>query len=289
MAELAGCNRVFEIEDTKLVDAAELADVDDDGIADLEDNCPQTPNPSQHDEDHDLVGDECDNCPTVANTTQADLGDGDGVGDVCDPRAGMPGDCLILVDTFTKPEAFASHWRLSADSPSSSVVTPEADRISLAPPGNDSLALQVLGDDGQLLAGVLDVVMTGHHPFAAGWLGAAGALETRARRFSCHIRNGTIIEVGWLGYLTYGGFASYGVTDEVLLRFDLEVFPPPSVTKGNCRIDYGVAVGVLADMDLDTWPVPVGGPAIVAGEGPSVVDSFAVYDAVSPCPAPIRR
>lgn len=73
-----------------------LADTDDDGVNDDEDNCPLTPNPLQEDnygtslgdacEDTDLDGtlDDTDNCPTDANADQAD-GDLDGAGDVCDP------------------------------------------------------------------------------------------------------------------------------------------------------------------------------------------------------------
>lgn len=75
-------------------------DVDQDGVPDAEDNCPNVPNPDQADADGDGIGDACDptpwpdedgdtipdtedNCPTVANPDQADV-DGDGVGDACD-------------------------------------------------------------------------------------------------------------------------------------------------------------------------------------------------------------
>jgi hypothetical protein len=58
-------------------------DRDGDGIPDVDDNCPDTPNPDQLDSDGDGRGNVCDNCPTTANPGQAD-GDGDGVGDLCD-------------------------------------------------------------------------------------------------------------------------------------------------------------------------------------------------------------
>ena len=61
----------------------EPSDVDGDGIADAQDNCPERGNPGQADRDDDGVGDRCDNCPRNPNADQADE-DGNGVGDVCD-------------------------------------------------------------------------------------------------------------------------------------------------------------------------------------------------------------
>ena len=72
------------------------SDDDGDGVLNVSDNCPDTPNPDQADTDGDGQGDACDtdydndgidnvgdNCPLVANTNQADT-DGDGTGDLCD-------------------------------------------------------------------------------------------------------------------------------------------------------------------------------------------------------------
>jgi len=70
------------------------SDSDGDGIDDLDDNCPNAPNPDQLDSDGDGTGDECDICPYDADN---DL-DGDGVcGDVdgcpADPNKTEPGVC----------------------------------------------------------------------------------------------------------------------------------------------------------------------------------------------------
>jgi len=64
------------------------SDLDEDGIPDQEDNCPEAPNSDQNDGDNDGVGDACDNCPSVSNPEQEDYED-DGVGDVCDNCPGM--------------------------------------------------------------------------------------------------------------------------------------------------------------------------------------------------------
>jgi photosystem II stability/assembly factor-like uncharacterized protein len=71
-------------------------DDDNDGILDVDDNCPLISNSNQLDTDGDGEGDVCDtdddgdgildsndNCPLIANADQADI-DNDGIGDVCD-------------------------------------------------------------------------------------------------------------------------------------------------------------------------------------------------------------
>jgi subtilisin-like proprotein convertase family protein len=63
--------------------ACEGADSDGDGIADIDDNCPDTPNADQADADVDDIGDACDNCSVVFNPDQ-DNSDGDTLGDACD-------------------------------------------------------------------------------------------------------------------------------------------------------------------------------------------------------------
>lgn len=64
-------------------DVCQGGDLDGDGVADVVDNCPTTPNPSQLDTDGDGTGDDCDNCKFVFNSDQRDV-DGDGIGDICD-------------------------------------------------------------------------------------------------------------------------------------------------------------------------------------------------------------
>jgi gliding motility-associated-like protein len=72
--------------------ACDDPDIDNDGILNVDDNCPTTANPGQEDVDNDGIGDVCDNCVNTANPGQED-GDNDGVGDVCDncPTIANPG------------------------------------------------------------------------------------------------------------------------------------------------------------------------------------------------------
>lgn len=92
------------------VDYDESTDTDEDGVVDLDDNCPEVANPDQRDMDGDGIGDECDdfelemdmdndgvaddvdNCPLVANPIEEGATEqtfpidtsGDGVGDACE-------------------------------------------------------------------------------------------------------------------------------------------------------------------------------------------------------------
>lgn len=83
---------------TATVTYDEGTDRDRDGVADDDDNCPDTPNSSQADGDGDGIGDACDpdldnddvlndddNCVTDPNPDQLDA-DGDGIGAACDTQ-----------------------------------------------------------------------------------------------------------------------------------------------------------------------------------------------------------
>ncbi len=68
-----------------------IEDVDNDSIADADDNCVNVANADQADADTDAVGDLCDNCPAVANANQADA-DSDGTGDACEEAPATTGN-----------------------------------------------------------------------------------------------------------------------------------------------------------------------------------------------------
>jgi len=106
------CNTPLSIDD-QLAVLFFLDPLDEDGIPEQHDNCPNTPNSDQADQDADGLGDACDtcpndpdndvdgdgvcgdvdNCPDLANPDQEDT-DGNAIGDACDaPPAGQPGGC----------------------------------------------------------------------------------------------------------------------------------------------------------------------------------------------------
>jgi serine protease AprX len=66
-------------------------DSDNDGVPDVDDNCPDKYNPEQKDADEDRIGDDCDNCPKKFNPDQKDS-NGNGTGNVCDPLCNLRGD-----------------------------------------------------------------------------------------------------------------------------------------------------------------------------------------------------
>jgi len=77
---------------------AAILDLDGDGVQNLADDCPETPDPVQADADGDGIGDACDNCPATASPNQNDA-DHDGLGDPCDASPNtFPPETLFVVD-----------------------------------------------------------------------------------------------------------------------------------------------------------------------------------------------
>jgi streptogramin lyase len=128
LVRVAGTDGTQTVVASALADPVAVAvpvDEDDDGVADLHDNCPVTntdqtdtdvdgagnacdndddgdgvsdaaeatagTNPLLPDTDGDAVGDGTDNCPVAFNVGQADA-DGDGTGDACDATPNLPAD-----------------------------------------------------------------------------------------------------------------------------------------------------------------------------------------------------
>lgn len=75
-------------------------DVDNDGVLNMDDNCPNDANTNQANEDGDPFGDVCDPCPPFANPSDNNDGDTDGVGDACDPDPTITGNRIVVFQGF---------------------------------------------------------------------------------------------------------------------------------------------------------------------------------------------
>lgn len=74
----------YQANERMIVQIQPYPDWDQDGVSNVDDNCPIVANSDQLDYDEDGVGDACDNCYSTYNPDQDDT-DGDGMGDACDP------------------------------------------------------------------------------------------------------------------------------------------------------------------------------------------------------------
>jgi hypothetical protein len=142
---LAGCNQVWNLDRTDLVDA-KLPDFDGDNVDDAHDNCADVANSDQADADGDQTGDLCDDCPLVANAQGVDR-DGDNIGDACDPHPDKVGDCLLVFDTFGDPNRFSESWQIMSTN-STPIVTPEVGDVVLHHQPGFNLAIAAIGIDG---------------------------------------------------------------------------------------------------------------------------------------------
>lgn len=104
------------LDDLTIAGLEDDEDDDNDGVLDINDNCPLVANADQEDTDNDGIGDVCDddadndgipdnedNCPLIANADQADE-DQDGIGDVCDEDSDNDGVLNTLDQCPDTPE-----------------------------------------------------------------------------------------------------------------------------------------------------------------------------------------
>lgn len=293
---LAGCNQVFEVHNTVVLDA--LLDTDGDGVPDVYDNCPMVANPTQSDLDCDKVGDACDNCPLVSNLDQADF-DGDGVGDQCDPHPKSASDCLVVVDTFRDPSQFAANWTVLHDPADTPEVTPasgavcglggaplQTTAIQLVPHAGFSVGVVAKGFTGPVAIDAL-----GTDLLTTGFVGVVAEEPDLSNGFRCQLNVTNLWNVveqnGGIMYYPSNLVPAEALGDGFLLR--LAVTP----TSGNnvnvsCRVDFGISVATIQAL----WPDPglAGSPGVVADVDPVTVEAIALYAQVpTGCPAPIMR
>lgn len=275
-----GCNQLYGLEETESVGEGD-ADTDDDGVDDVIDNCPGTPNPRQSDEDADGLGDPCDNCPLLGNARQADL-DGDGVGDICDPHPVTSGDCLVVFDSFGDPTAFATRWTVAAFGTSPPVVEASADKIHFdLEPGNTML---LLAAD---LSGRFDVLATASSSLAPGdKLGVVSNGLMPRHRYSCDVRGSTPDFPPGLSLMADDSSplaieAATSVSSQPLntrLTARLTTADATGMLALRCRADYGISAGAIELAAGTSMPViDDGHPGVFADSATGDLHGIAIY------------
>jgi len=275
---LAGCNGVLGIEHTHAVH-----DSDRDGIDDAIDNCPSVANPDQSDLDADGVGDACDDCPVVSDPlpVQADF-DGDGIGDACDPYPSTAGDCLLVFDTFSDPQAFSANWSVIGPG----TVTAGAGQIVI-----DASA----GLTGFVTRDVLDQPETIHalgtmpDQLVTDGTGLAVVLD-EASAFSaghgCEVEQllGEGQDVALENASTSSERLSIGngYRPDVLLRLRVGTFD------NTCQVNWGIAVGVVSKPAMSIAP---GRSGVYANGITATIVGVVIYgrSLSAACPPPIIR
>lgn len=284
----AGCNQIFELRETELVDAFVPPDQDRDGTPDSIDNCIEIAN-DQSDIDEDGVGDRCDNCPLIANRLQEDIGDSDLIGDACDPHARIAGDCLLFLDTFDDGAALAEHWEV--EPPSS--VTAGVSVITVAPSDAAStVILRPRDATGTTFAGVSDPQLLGTAQLTTGSVFAMSNLSTGKAGYGCGMQLDA--SLGLFRPMAQAGspvsafaFPGFLATAPVNTRLLLQLIAPhpPDDSRVLCLATYGLAPGAASWMPASGYGPGPGAPGIAVRGDTLVLDAFALYQSTSsPCP-----
>jgi hypothetical protein len=290
------CTAVFDIRATELApDAPPPPDTDGDGVVDADDNCPDVPN-DQADADQDGAGDRCDNCPLVANPEQELVGDDDAVGTACDPHPTVPGDCMVLFETFTRGADFGQTWALVGGV--AATLEARDGELVVAAAGTDPVAFAPYDASGVLLAGDFDIQLRGRIASTTGDLFATSHVTPPNGGYSCGIKLLPAIGAYTVLARYSSGFGSSGgggqltaepVNDAVVLRL---TSPVPLATTANeqrirCRGEYGLAAG-FASLEPPTTTPPAGtAPGfMVHGADPATIEAIAFYRSQSEACAP---
>ncbi len=276
---VTSCNAVYGLDETTLRPPEEVPDEDGDGIADALDNCLGVINETQLDEDTDSIGDACDNCPLVGNPDQNDVGDGDGVGDRCDPHPQAAGDCLVLFDSFTRD--YTEAWDVSGGT-----ANQGADSVELVPSAVSGATVALVARG---LTGIFDVILSVDVVLGPPFIQVMAAVNITSSS------TGLVCGVGAdsVERLVAGNFPSPQFTPQFgpTLGTDglFRLTTQRGINTAGCRVAMGVA-----ESDFNFAGMPTGGgPGVLAtGRSPSgrspTVRGLAVYAQRTPCARVLR-
>lgn len=300
IALCGACTQVFDISQTApLPDAPPAVDTDGDGVSDAGDNCPALAN-DQNDEDDDGVGDLCDNCPLVRNPTQQSTGDLDQVGDACDPRPDITGDCLVVFDSFSAPEDFDAHWQRYALGGVTPVVDAQPGHVSIDPGSAAAFTIVARGEDGAPITGLFDVQLLASATLTTGSLDAVTRASDYRTGYTCGLRGFTAPPEQTIVIGQYS--ATMSVTASAKLSSEptgssslVRLFAPRGATANEtaivCITESGAAAGVLAfGLDPTFEPPPGGGAGVRVAQDVADVSAVAIYRfEPASCPAALYR
>jgi hypothetical protein len=280
---LTGCNAVFDVRDTRVVDAEIPSDRDADGVIDIIDNCPDVPNTDQDDGDGDQTGDACDDCPLLANAQDVDRDD-DGLGDACDPHPAAAGDCLVLFDTFSDPDRFFDGWDVSTTNPTP-MVTPRAGDVVLHYQPGFNLGILAKGTPG-----LLDIAVKATSPTGNATVIAAAGVSSGTMGYWCSLQepNNTVVVYGPSCPSIFGSVIPpvTGAPDAFVHLFIEDA--GASVTT-SCRADHGFSIGTAVVKGCGR--ITGGGAGVIVAGEDVTVEAVAIVRTQpgQPCPEPIRR
>ena len=270
---LVGCNQIYGLDPTRLIPDAPSTmepDLDQDGIADRDDNCVDRANPAQSDVDHDGIGDACDDCPLLANKQGSDF-DADGIGDFCDPHATTK-DCVLVVDAFVDPDNFAASWTVEGDT-NGGKVEHARNSAHLVPATASSIAITTRDAPG-----MVDVQLLGNAQQSIEFSTSSG-YDAVTQPDTCKLQyiagSSTTLQLDGLNPGSPPSPKSLTPTNplnhELYVRMQTAVLDAGNPRRRvSCRIDFGIAVG-LDQNAFDT--VAQGAVRLTARQGAMVINA----------------
>lgn len=215
-------------------------DMDDDGILDVDDNCPEFANPGQADKDADTVGDACDNCASVVNPVQGDL-DFDDVGDWCDTEVINVPEMLYVPEGTDHPMSGDNCYTGEVRIYGAVQVVP----FELATPGSGTLLLR---SEVAILVAAMGMVDGAGAGFAGGLSAPAdGGLTGEGPAAGCGGGPGGCVANGGSG----GGHGGIGGTADSTTPYAMDNLCTlcSQATEAHCYGSAGAMEGTLDGLD----------------------------------------